>query len=164
MLNAANEVAVAAFVEGRLGFTGIAELVAATLATGLRWVLPAHMLVLRNLTILVVFGSLYRAGAVAAGPAAALTAARASAAEASPRPSVPATSPLANETRPVTPDAPKLTVGRTGSPSSRRGTSAPHQRSSSPTPGARGSVRPTRCWRCAARWPPGPTSSTPTSG
>lgn len=32
VFNAANEVAVAAFVEGRLGFTGIAELVAATLA------------------------------------------------------------------------------------------------------------------------------------
>jgi 1-deoxy-D-xylulose-5-phosphate reductoisomerase len=32
IFNAANEVAVAAFVEGRLGFTGIAELVAATLA------------------------------------------------------------------------------------------------------------------------------------
>ena len=32
IFNAANEVAVAAFIEGRLGFTAIAELVAATLA------------------------------------------------------------------------------------------------------------------------------------
>ena len=42
-------------------------LVAAALATGLRWVLPEHMLIVRNLTILFVFGSLYLAGAVATG-------------------------------------------------------------------------------------------------
>lgn len=42
-------------------------LVAAAIATGLRWVLPEHMTVVRNLTILLVFGSLYLAGAVVAG-------------------------------------------------------------------------------------------------
>ena len=57
----------------------------------------------------------FLAGAAAAGPVLGLTAARgASAAEAA-RPSVPATSPVVGETRPVTADVPRLTVGRTGS-------------------------------------------------
>jgi acetolactate synthase-1/2/3 large subunit len=58
----------------------------------------------------------FLAGAVAAGPAAiGLGTPRTASAVEATRPSVPATSPLANEVRPVAADAPKLTVGRTGS-------------------------------------------------
>ncbi len=42
-------------------------IVAAALATGLRWVLPEDQRILRDLAILVVFGLLYLGGAVAAG-------------------------------------------------------------------------------------------------
>ena len=42
-------------------------IVAAALATGLRWALPEHNRILRDLEILVVFGMLYLGGAVVAG-------------------------------------------------------------------------------------------------
>ena len=42
-------------------------IVAAALATCLRWVIPEQQRILRDLTILVTFGVLYLSGAVAAG-------------------------------------------------------------------------------------------------
>ncbi|MEI6245722.1 MAG: lipid II flippase MurJ [Acidobacteriota bacterium] len=45
----------------------VVAIVAAALATGLRWALPEHNRILRDLEILVVFGVLYLGGAVVAG-------------------------------------------------------------------------------------------------